>query len=758
MDDTSQQAGGRQIRQTDASADESHACWVSENSLCKSEERLRRLSDNLPDSFIYQCTRDADGSPRFLYVSAGVERLNGVTAEKVLNDAGVLYRQIDPEMFSALVKAEQVSARDLSPFTMDLRLRRADGEWRWMQVRSIPSRLPDGRVVWDGVETDITERKENERELKRLNRLYAALSQVNQAIVRITSREELFQDVTRVLVDYGRFSMVWIGLVNKDTLQVEVAAQKGDETGYLSGIRIFVDERPEGRGPTGTAIREGRPYVCNDFLDDPRTAPWREAAARAGWRSSAAFPISSGAEVCGALMVYDREANFFGEREVELIEEVVQDISFGLLNIEREAQRNQTEAALRRSEEKFRDLFESAPIGIFQSTIDGRFLRVNATLVGMFGYGTPEEMVSAVTDIAPQIFVIPGQRKEIINSALETDTFARNEILYRRRDGTVFMANLSMRVVRDDGGDVAFLEGFVEDISERKHAEREITKLNSDLEQRVRSRTAELEVANSALKQEIEFRKNAQKEIIRLNLDLVRQKAALETVNKELESFSYSVSHDLRAPLRHLEGFAKILEEDCAPKLDDSERDCLRRIRAAATRMEKLVDALLQLSRMTRTEISLEPVDISGMATAIVDELAKSWPDRNVAVTIEDGIVVMADPRLLRIVMDNLIGNAWKYTSKKEGALIQIATTEVEGRRACFVRDNGAGFNMAYVGKLFGAFQRLHSEAEFEGIGIGLATVQRIIHLHGGDIWAEGREGEGATFYFTLQLSDSAQF
>ena len=226
--------------------------------------------------------------------------------------------------------------------------------------------------------------------------------------------------------------------------------------------------------------------------------------------------------------------------------------------------------------------------------------------------------------------------------------------------------------------------------------------------------------------------------------------AQIAAANKELDSFAYSVSHDLRAPLRGIDGFSQALLEDYGDRFDDTAKDYIGRVRAGCLRMGNLIDDMLQLSRLSRGAIQRQDVDLSAMAEEIAGELQKSAPDRAVAFDLAPGVVVNGDPVLLRAVLDNLLGNAWKFTGRTEGAKIAFGTQESEGKKVVFVRDNGAGFDMAYAGKLFAAFQRLHSPQEFEGTGIGLATVQRIIHRHGGEIWAEGEVRCGATFYFSL--------
>ena len=243
----------------------------------------------------------------------------------------------------------------------------------------------------------------------------------------------------------------------------------------------------------------------------------------------------------------------------------------------------------------------------------------------------------------------------------------------------------------------------------------EVHKLNAELEQRVRDRTAELEAAN-----------------------------------QELEAFSYSVSHDLRAPLRAMDGFSMALLEDCAGKLDETAQDHLRRIRAGSQRMAELIDDLLNLSQVTRTEMRRERVDLTVMAEEIGAELRRLQPDREGNLVVAPALTADADARMLRLVLNNLLDNAWKFTSRRAQACIEVGARELDGQRVFFVRDNGAGFDMAYAGRLFGAFQRLHSTQEFEGTGIGLAIVQRIIHRHGGRVWAEGAVEQGAIVYFTV--------
>jgi light-regulated signal transduction histidine kinase (bacteriophytochrome) len=250
-------------------------------------------------------------------------------------------------------------------------------------------------------------------------------------------------------------------------------------------------------------------------------------------------------------------------------------------------------------------------------------------------------------------------------------------------------------------------------------------------------------VAFTAIIRDITARKEAE--------DTLRRYAAqLEAANNELEAFSYSVSHDLRAPLRSLDGFSQALLEDYHDGLDDTGRDFLQRVRGASQRMGTLIDDLLSLSRVTRGELQLSEVNLSALAAAVAAELQKSDPARDVAFAIAPELVARADAGLVRIVLQNLLGNAWKFTGKRSPAHVEVGVTAHDGRRAFFVRDDGAGFDMAYAAKLFGAFQRLHGSDEFPGSGIGLATVQRIIHRHGGEVWAEGAPDRGATFYFTL--------
>ncbi|HEX2867416.1 MAG TPA: ATP-binding protein [Ignavibacteriales bacterium] len=292
------------------------------------------------------------------------------------------------------------------------------------------------------------------------------------------------------------------------------------------------------------------------------------------------------------------------------------------------------------------------------------------------------------------------------------------------------------------------------EIQERIKAQEEVSHLNANLEKRVLQRTAQLEEANRKLRAEISQRKKAELEIKQLNETLeqrvLERTHQLNETNRELEAFSYSVSHDLRAPLRGIDGFSLSLLEDYSDKLDEQARNYLARIRNASQRMGTLIEDMLNLSRLSRTQMKIRETDMSSIALEISEEFRRNNPERNVKILIEPGLSIAADENLLRIMLQNLIGNAWKFTSRREDALIEIGKTEYEGRTQFFVRDNGAGFNEEFAGRMFMPFQRLHTPGEFEGTGIGLAIVQRIVHRHGGSIKAEGRIGRGAVFYFYL--------
>jgi light-regulated signal transduction histidine kinase (bacteriophytochrome) len=235
-----------------------------------------------------------------------------------------------------------------------------------------------------------------------------------------------------------------------------------------------------------------------------------------------------------------------------------------------------------------------------------------------------------------------------------------------------------------------------------------------------------------------------------LNAALQHANTAAETANRELEAFSYSVAHDLRAPLRALDGFSQALLEDYRGKLDAEGARHLQYVRESAQEMAELIDGLLALSRVSRGELKRERLDLTGLARGIAAKLQRAEPDRVVEFAAADGIITEGDPRLLKLVLENLLGNAWKFTRKRPRARIEFGRLDDEKLPTCFVRDNGAGFDMAYAAKLFGVFQRLHSSRDYEGTGIGLATVQRIIARHGGRVWADGAVDSGATFYFSL--------
>jgi PAS domain S-box-containing protein len=377
----------------------------------------------------------------------------------------------------------------------------------------------------------------------------------------------------------------------------------------------------------------------------------------------------------------------------------------------------QTAEALQESKQRMRLAMEATELGIWEWNIKTNVIQWDAQMFSIYGITPTWGAVVNYTDWSGAVLPedLPYQEAVLQDTIRRLGQSARAFRIRRRNDGEVRFIEAVETVRVNAKGEAEWVVGTNLDITERKQAEKEIRRLNAELEERVIQRTAQLEAAN-----------------------------------KELEAFSYSVSHDLRSPLRSIDGFSQALLEDYTDKLDSLGRDYLQRVRAAAQRMAELIDDLLQLSRLTRSEMRCEKVNLSELAAAIAAELQNTQPERQVEFAIAPRLVTNGDERLLRIVLENLLGNAWKFTGKQPQARIEFGLTEYDSTHAYFVRDNGTGFDMAYADKLFGAFQRLHAMTEFEGTGIGLATVQRIIHRHGGRVWAKGAVGVGATFYFIL--------
>jgi signal transduction histidine kinase len=272
------------------------------------------------------------------------------------------------------------------------------------------------------------------------------------------------------------------------------------------------------------------------------------------------------------------------------------------------------------------------------------------------------------------------------------------------------------------------------------------------LRQAIANQAHQMEITKNQLELEVEERRRAEEAIAALNQTLEERAAQLESTNREIEAFAYSVSHDLRTPLRHIEGFSQILTESSAGKLDEESQDALVNIEASVRRMSELIDDLLYLSRVSTSAMNCQEVNISALCHEIAQSLQRSQPDRPTKFVIQSAITTLGDERLLRVALENLFGNAWKFSSRQAKARIEFGCQE----SVYYVRDNGVGFDMAYSSKLFTPFERLHSDDEFPGTGIGLATVQRIIHRHGGRIWAESSVGKGTCFYFTLAQRERA--
>ena len=357
---------------------------------------------------------------------------------------------------------------------------------------------------------------------------------------------------------------------------------------------------------------------------------------------------------------------------------------------------------------------EQGPVTIVITDTEARIEYVNPKFTELTGY-TPDEVLGRNPRIM-QSGLMPAGVYADLWAAIGAGRTWKGEFHNRKKNGELFWESATIAPIKDAAGVITNFVAIKEDITGRKRAENQLQQLNEELEERIRQRTALLELANT-----------------------------------ELDAFSYSVSHDLRTPLRGIDGFSQALVEECGDQLSPAAKHYLQRVRAGTQRMGQQIDDLLKLSRVSRTKLNRQRLDLSALAAALVEEIRQGDPGRNLEFRLEPGLVASGDQGLVRSVLQNLLGNAWKYTAKVPAVRIELfRAVQPDGSEAFCVKDNGAGFDMAYAGKLFAPFQRLHSTHDFEGSGIGLAIVQRIIRRHGGQVWATGEVDRGASFFFTL--------
>ncbi|HTL67437.1 MAG TPA: PAS domain-containing protein [Lacunisphaera sp.] len=887
------------------------------------------------------------------------------------------------ELVQQLESIEIARAREIVA-TADHRARAFVGLFAGAGSLSILGAIMLGFFLRRTVGGYVAERQRAEHALLRANRALRIVSSCNQALVRAPSESALLRDICETIVREGGYRMVWIGFADNDPAKtVRPAAQAGAVGDYLTAARITWADTPAGRGPTGNAIRTGRPSLCRDMRHDPDFAPWRERALARGFASSAVLPLLAEGRVFGALSIYAAAADAFGDDDVKLLSELADDVAHGILVHRIRDERQQAQSALRAAAAYNRSLIEASLDPLVTIGPDGRISDVNAATEKATGRRR-SELVG--TDFSTY-FTAPEKARAGYQQVFREGLVRDYPLELRHADGRVTSVLYNASVYRNEAGEIAGVFAAARDLTELQRAEAEVRALNATLEQRVQARTRELRESEERLRAvlratatgtfevdlttgegrwndveyellglkpgevppgpesffrhvhaddlgplnaqweeamrsgrlEAEFRvvypdgevrwlagkghfvegraggaggkgpamsarflgvnyditarKHAEQALReseqRLNtairaaaagvwdwdiatgrlqwsqemfrmfgldpattpatfetwrqsvhpadraaaearvhaalrshtrleneyrvllpsgetrwivamgdatddsagqprrmtgvciditarkkaeLELRQLAAELKAANAELEAFSYSVSHDLRAPLRSIDGFSRIVLENSTGKLDPEDCAHLQRVRAASQRMGELIDALLKLSRAVRAEMRCVTLDVSALARNTLEELQRAEPGRQVECVVAPGLRATADRPLLHLVLENLLGNAWKFTANCPAARIEFGGREAGGEHVLFVRDNGAGFDPAYAAKLFAPFQRLHTQDEFPGQGIGLATVQRIIRRHGGRVWAEGAVNSGATFYFTLPV------
>lgn len=744
----------------------------AEDALRESEERLRSLGDNLPDSYVYHYTKDQDGTPRFLYLSAGVERVHGVSPAEALRAAGALLGQIAPDQLPAFRELEEASRRDLTDFSMEVQMRRADGERRWLLLRSRPRQGADGRVVWDGVATDVTDRKVAEERLKVLIRVLKTLSEVSEMIVREDDIRAVWCRTCEILVQHGEMAAAWVGVKEPAGPRLRRVACAGISPEELDAIVVRCDDTPEGQGAMGTAVRTGQRSVHQDLLSESRFAPWSGFMAAHGFRTVAAFPLFLRGQAVGALAVYTKRAGDFHPDVISLLDELAANLSYAHESIDDRAERARAEEALRQSEAKYRELVENANSIILRWRPDGTIAFMNEFGLRFFGYREEELLGKHVVGT-----IVPDREDQgrdlrplMEKICKDPSAFEQNVNENMRRDGSRVWIAWTNRAVLDPAGRVSEVFSVGTDITDKRRAEEEIIALNAALERRVAERTKDLSEAVEALHGEKRELQAAQERINALNASLEKRARELKVANRHLanaldkaesadrvkSAFLAAMSHELRTPLNSVIGFTGALLGGLVGEISDDQRDALQIVQRNGKHLLALINDVLDLSKLEAGQMRLagEAFDLAKVTRDSVESMKPLAAAKGLSLTLEgavDPVPFTGDPRRISQIVINLISNAVKFTEKGSVA-VRLARGVDGGHTDLVVSDTGIGILPADLERIFSEFEQLDAGIArgAEGTGLGLTLSRKMARLMGGDILVESVRGRGSTF--TLRL------
>ncbi|MBN2085865.1 MAG: PAS domain S-box protein [Anaerolineales bacterium] len=666
---------------------------TAEKALRESDERYQRISRTITD-YIYHVRVENGKAVKTLH-SRRCLAVTGYTVEEFESDPDLWLRMVDPRDRPMVEEQARtvLSGRDTP--VIEHRLRRKDGIRRWVRNTPVLYCDPGGRLVgYDGLIQDITERKEAELQLHTQHELALALS------ATFNMKEGL-----RVCLETAmRASGMEAGgvyLADPGTGAMDLVVEQGLPPDLANLVRHLEPDRPEARW-----MMEGKP-IYTDFNNLQSHMPLIPQAYE-GLHALIGLPIRCENRIIGCLNLVSSTVDAIPPAIRETLETIVAQIGSAIGRL-------RSEAELRESQLMLQTVLDTIPVRVFWKDRSSRYLGCNQPFARDAGFSSPAETLGK--DDFQMGWVEQAERYRSDDMAvIET---GREKLGYEEpqtwADGKRIWVRTSKVPLRDSDGWIRGVLGTYEDITQSKQAEEEIRNLNAELEHRVAQRTAQLEAAN-----------------------------------KEMEAFAYSVSHDLRAPLRAIDGFTRVLEEDYGHALDAEGKRVCGVIRRNTLNMDKLIDGLLALSRLSRAEMEYQAADMDAMVQSVFQELVP--PESRARIDFRTGRLptVHCDPVLLRQVWINLISNAVKFSNNREPASIRVECRSTPEEDVFSIHDNGAGFDMHYADRVFAVFQRLHNASDFEGTGVGLAIVQRVIHRHGGRVWAEGEVDKGTTIRFSL--------